>query len=186
MSAFNALVLRYQTLLFNVALRILGDTHAAADATQEAFLSAYTHIQDFRGGSFKHWLLRTVTNACYDALRQAQRRPSVSLDQPLSEEAAGETLGDFVPDPAETPEQIALRREWWRFIARATLTLPMEQRVVFVLCDVHGLSYEAIAEITRTSLGTVKSRLSRARAKLRDMLLAQPELVEGSLRLEHE
>ncbi len=184
-SAFNELVLRYEALLFNVALRILGDAAAAAEAAQEAFLSAFTHITDFHGGSFKHWLLRIVTNACYNALRYTQRRPALSLDQPLGEDSA-ETLGDVTPAPGETPEEVALRHDLGRLIAQAVLALPVEQRVVLVLCDVHGFSYEDVAEITRTALGTVKSRLSRARAKLRDKLLAEAELLESGMRLEHE
>jgi RNA polymerase sigma-70 factor (ECF subfamily) len=179
--AFNRLVLNYQSLAYNVAFRILGDSDAAADATQEAFLSAFKALRDFRGGSFKAWLLRIVTNACYDHLRYKQRRPSTPLEELLDEEADGEP--SFFVDQAEGPEDHALRQELGRLIQRAILTLPPDQRTTLVLSDVQGLSYDEIAEVTQTNLGTVKSRLSRARARLRDYLLTQQELLPARYRL---
>src|SRR5574340_53536 len=80
LDAFNTLVLAYQDNLFNTALRILGDEDQAADAAQDAFISAFKNINSFRGGSFKAWLLRTVTNVCYDELRRKKRRPTVALE----------------------------------------------------------------------------------------------------------
>src|SRR5512135_2058788 len=80
LEAFNTLVLAYQDMLFNTALRILGDDELAADATQDAFVSAFRGLNTYRGGSFKAWLLRTVTNACYDELRRRKRRPTVQLE----------------------------------------------------------------------------------------------------------
>ena len=177
-TSFNQLVLAYQSQLYNVAYRILGDAAAAADATQEAFLSAFTHIKDYRGGSFKSWLLRTVTNACLDALRYQKRRPSQSLEAEDDEHS----LADVLPSEEEGPERAAERRELRCFIERAALTLPPDQRITFVLSDVHGLSYQEIAQVMNVSLGTVKSRLSRARAKLRDALLAHPELLPDEFR----
>ncbi len=182
--AFNTLVLAYQSQAYNVAYRIMGDEAAASDATQEAFLSAYRGLKSFRGGSFKSWVLRTVTNACYDALRYNKRRPSTSLDD-LGAEADQESSGsfeDFIPSTDETPAEAAERSELRRAIAAAALALPPDQRVAFVLSDVQGMSYEEIAEITQTSLGTVKSRLSRARAKLRDYLLGRAELLPDEFR----
>lgn len=182
-SAFNELVLRHQALAYNVAYRVMGDEAAAADATQEAFISAYTHIKDFRGGSFKSWLLRTVTNACYDALRYGKRRPATSLEG-LSEggDDPDGDFNDFIPSPEEGPADAAERGDLRGFIARAALALPPDQRITFVLSDVQGLSYDEIAEATGASLGTVKSRLSRARAKLRDALLAHEELLPDEFR----
>lgn len=180
--AFNELVLAYQTQLYNVAYRILGDAGAASDATQEAFISAYTHVKDFRGGSFKSWLLRTVTNACYDALRYDKRRPAASLDHLTENEDDVGDFNEFIPSNDESPADVAERSDLRQFIARAALTLPPDQRATFVLSDLQGLSYEEIAEVTDTSLGTVKSRLSRARAKLRDALLQQQELLPDEYR----
>jgi len=178
-ASFNQLVLAYQGQVYTIAYRILGDAAAAADATQEAFLSAFTHLKDYRGGSFKSWLLRTVTNACLDALRYQKRRPSQSLE---AEDEDERNLADVLPSEEEGPERAAERRELRCFIERAALTLPPDQRITFVLSDVHGLSYQEIAQVMNVSLGTVKSRLSRARAKLRDALLAHPELLPDEFR----
>jgi RNA polymerase sigma-70 factor (ECF subfamily) len=178
--AFNRLVLAYQGLAYNIAYRIVGDPDAAADATQDAFLSAYRALPDFRGGSFKAWLLRIVTNACYDQLRARQRRPSTSLEDLLTEP---DQEPSFFRDENESPEEFAMRRELGRVIQLGILTLPVDQRTTLVLADIQGLSYEEIAEVTQVSLGTVKSRLSRARARLRDYLLAQEELLPDRYRL---
>jgi RNA polymerase sigma-70 factor (ECF subfamily) len=180
--AFNTLVLTYQIQVYNVAFRIMDDPAAASDATQEAFISAYKGLRSFRGGSFKSWLLRTVTNACYDALRYAKRRPSTSLDalgeaQDGAEEPNGAGFDEFVASDAESPAAAAERAELRRAINAGLRQLPPDQRIVFVLSDIQGMSYEEVADATQTSLGTVKSRLSRARAKLRDYLLTQTELL---------
>lgn len=181
--SFNQLVLSYQSMAYNVAYRILGDRDAAADATQEAFLSAYKSIGKFRGGSFKAWVLRIVTNACYDQLRYKQRRPTASLDALLVSEPAPIRP---VTDPAESPEEHAMRQELSKVIQIGIGTLPAEQRATLVLSDIQGLSYQEIADITGVSLGTVKSRLSRARGKLRDFLLEQRELLPARYRLNDE
>jgi len=181
--SFNQLVLSYQSMAYNVAYRILGDRDAATDAAQDAFLSAFKAIGKFRGGSFKAWILRIVTNACYDQLRLKQRRPTASLDALLVVEPAPIR---FLTDPEESPEEYALRQELSRVIQVGIGTLPPEQRVALVLSDVQGLSYQEIAETTGVSLGTVKSRLSRARGKLRDFLLEQRELLPSQYRLNNE
>ena len=181
--SFNQLVLNYQSMAYNLAYRILGNRDAAADATQDAFLSAFKAIGKFRGGSFKAWLLRIVTNACYDQLRFKQRRPAVSLDALLVLESAPV---QSLTDPGESPEEYAVRQELNRAIQVGIGTLPSEQRIALVLSDVQGLSYQEIAEVTGASLGTVKSRLSRARSKLRDFLLEQRELLPSQYRLKNE
>ncbi len=181
--AFNALILSYQSQVYNVAYRIMGDPASASDATQEAFLSAYKSIKLFRGGSFKSWILRTVTHACFDALRYRKRRPAASLDGLGADDDAED--GDFeafLASADESPADAAERAELRDAIARAALALPPDQRATFVLSDVQGMSYEEIADIMQTSLGTVKSRLSRARAKLRDYLLSRPELLPDEFR----
>ncbi len=181
--AFNALILSYQSQVYNVAYRIMGDAASASDATQEAFLSAYKGIKLFRGGSFKSWILRTVTNACFDLLRYRKRRPTTSLDGLGADDAAEDgDFESFLASVDESPADAAERAELRDAIARAALALPPDQRVTFVLSDVQGMSYEEIADIMQTSLGTVKSRLSRARAKLRDYLLSRPELLPDQFR----
>jgi len=180
--SFNQLVSHYQDIVYNVAYRILGDAEAAADASQDAFLSAYTAVARFKGGSFKAWLLRIVTNACYDQLRVKQRHPTSSLEAVYT---------DLDPSPhfvngQETPEQHAVRQELGQTIQRGLNTLAPDQRVTLVLSDVQGFSYKEIAQVTGISIGTVKSRLSRARASLRDYLLDQGELLPARYRLKDE
>jgi RNA polymerase sigma-70 factor (ECF subfamily) len=177
--AFNQLVLLYQSMAYSLAYRILGDPDAAADATQDAFISAFKAMRKFRGGSFKAWILRIVTNACYDQLRVKQRRPSESLDAlPVDQDHVR-----YLRDPAEQPHAYLERQELNRLIQAGIQELPVEQRVVVVLSDVQGLSYSEIAEAAGLSLGTVKSRLSRGRARLRDYLLQRGELLPPRYRL---
>lgn len=170
--AFNRLVEAYQRLAYNVAYRTLGNPDEAADATQEAFLSAFRAIGEFRGGSFKSWLLRIVVNACYDQLRRRQRHSTASLEA-LHEEGDGDlALSDARPGP----ESAALSSETVAVIQAALDHLPDDQRMVAVLCDVQGLSYEEAAVALGIAVGTIKSRLSRARARLRLELAARGEL----------
>ncbi len=181
--AFNRLVLAYQHQVYNLAYRIMSEEAAAADATQEAFISAYNHLNSFRGGSLKSWLLRIVTNACYDDLRRRKRRPATSLEDLMGDEN-GEAEFDL-PSPTDGPETIVQQREMAALLQRGITTLPDDQRIVLVLSDVQGMSYDEIAEITKSNLGTVKSRLNRARAKLREYLLqTQGELLPENYRLD--
>jgi RNA polymerase sigma-70 factor (ECF subfamily) len=180
--AFNHLVLLHQSMAYNVAYRILADADAAADATQDAFLSAFKAMRQFRGGSFKAWMLRIVTNTCYDQLRWKKRRPADSLDDLPVEDDRLQSLRD----PAELPDEALERQEMGRAIQAGIRTLPPEQRVVLVLSDVQGLNYQEIADATGLSLGTVKSRLSRGRARLRDHLLQKRELLPSRYRLRDE
>lgn len=180
-TAFNTLVLHYQDAVYNVAYRIMGEPGAAADATQEAFISAYKALRRFRGGSFKAWLMRIVTNACYDELRRRKRRPQSSLDE-IRE--INESSPLFISRNSPGPEEQHYRQELVQAIERCLEALPDEQRMATVLCDVEGYDYGEIAEIMSTSLGTVKSRLSRARAKLRDCLQEMAELLPAEYRYE--
>ena len=181
LDAFNRLVLNYQGLAYNVALRIMGDEATAADAAQEAFISAYRGLKRYRGGSFRAWLLRIVTNACYDELRRRKRRPTVSLDEMTEQESALP-----VASPSEGPEAAAQRTELIRAIEECLLGLAPEFRAVAVLVDVQGFDYREVAETLGKPLGTVKSRLARARAKLRECLEEYRELLPPSIRLQNE
>ena len=178
-TSYNRLVLHYQQTVYNVAYRIMGEPQSAEDATQEAFISAYKALNRFRGGSFKSWLMRITTNACYDELRRRKRRPQSSLDE-LTED--NESFA-FLRSPGEGPEAQQLSLELMEAIEHCLQTLPDDQRITAVLGDVEGYDYKEIAEITRVSLGTVKSRLSRARSKLRDCLQGFQELLPASYRL---
>jgi RNA polymerase sigma-70 factor (ECF subfamily) len=181
LDAFNELVLAYQHQVYNLAYRILGDPASAADAAQEAFISAFQNIARFRGGSFKSYMLRIVSNQCYDELRRRKRRPAISFEdfgEDLDEEA-----NPLLIDSREGPEEHAQRQEMARVIQAGIETLPPDQRIALVLSDVQGLSYQEIAEVTDVPLGTVKSRLARARGKLRDYLRSQGELLPARYRL---
>jgi RNA polymerase sigma-70 factor (ECF subfamily) len=185
--AFNQLVLRYQQTMFGVIYRTLGDYDAAADVTQDAFISAFRGIQSYRGGSsFRAWLLRIGSNAACDHWRRVQRRPAESLEalteddeiQSVSALAALATVGI-----EGNPEESILTQELQEIIQQGIQQLPLDQRVAVVLCDIEGLSYEEIAVTTQSTLGTVRSRISRARAKLRSYLYQHKELLPGHYRL---
>ena len=183
LDAFNALVLHYQDSVFNTALRILSDEDLAADATQEAFLSAFRSITSFRGGSFKAWLMRTVTNACYDELRRQKRRPSVPLEP---EDDDGEEIDSprWLADPNMSPEQEAEADEVEHAIQHCLNNLPVEFKTVVVMADIQGMDYSEVAIAVRVPLGTIKSRLARARLRLRECLQGFAELLPATFRLE--
>jgi RNA polymerase sigma-70 factor (ECF subfamily) len=185
LDAFNRLVLAYQDALFNTALRILGDEDLAADATQEAFLSAFRGLNAFRGGSFKAWLLRTVTNACYDELRRKQRRPTTPLEP---DSADGDEMDSprWLADPKLTPEQQIEADELEHAIQHCLESLPLEFRTVVVMADIQGLDYTEVAAAVRAPLGTINSRMTRARLRLRECLQGFRELLPAAFRLEKE
>jgi RNA polymerase sigma-70 factor (ECF subfamily) len=187
LEAFNSVVLAHQTRAFNVALRVLGDGEAAADATQEAFLSAYRNLRSYRGGSFRAWLLRIVTNACYDELRRRKRRPSTSLEDLGPESDDGEPEVDaWLASKTDGPERLSERSELVHAIQDCLDRLPDEFRIVAVLADVQGYDYDEVSSAIGKPLGTVKSRLARARARLRDCLQRHGELLPAAFRLHGE
>ena len=185
LDAFNALVLHYQDNVFNTALRILGDEDLASDATQEAFISAFRSIASFRGGSFKAWLMRTVTNACYDELRRQKRRPTIQLE-PETEDGEEMDSPRWLADPNMTPEQKAEADDLEHAIQHCLDALPAEFRTVVVMADIQGLDYTEVAVAARVPLGTIKSRLARARLRLRECLQGFWELLPATFRLNEE
>jgi RNA polymerase sigma factor (sigma-70 family) len=185
LDAFNRLVLAYQDALYNTALRILGDEDLAADATQEAFISAFRALNSFRGGSFKAWLLRTVTNACYDELRRKKRRPTTPLE-PETDDGEDVESPRWLADPSASPEEQLEREELEHAIQHCLDNLPADFRTVVVLADIQGLDYTEVASAARVPLGTIKSRLARARLRLRECLQAFRELLPAAFRLEEE
>ncbi len=170
--SFNELVRLYQKMAYNLAFRMLNDSQAAEDATQEAFFSAWKHIRGFRGGSFKAWMMKITANSCRDQMRRLKRRPTVPL----------ESIADDPPAVSvESPEEYALRKELDEHVQKGLATLSYEQRMAVVLCDIQGLSYEEMAEAMGCSLGTVKSRINRGRSQLRDYLVKM-ELLSAEFR----
>jgi RNA polymerase sigma-70 factor (ECF subfamily) len=185
LDAFNSLVLHYQDMAYNVAYRIMGEPGAAGDATQEAFISAYQKLEQYRGGSFKAWLLRIVTNACYDELRRRQRQPVTPLKPELND---GEMLEDpyWIEDQSADPEERVEQEELQQAIQKCINELDDKFKTVLVLVDVEGLDYETTAEAVGTPLGTVKSRLARARDRVQGCLQAFWELLPDLFRLNNE
>lgn len=186
LDAFNQLVLKYQGLAYNLALRFLNDEDAAADATQIAFISAYQNIHSFRGGSFKAWLLRIVTNKCYDELRRQKRKPAQSLE--AFDSQTDQEIEDpvWMMDDTDLPEDQVAQRELEMVIKRCIEALPIEFRSVVLLVDVNGLDYKQTAKAARVPVGTVRSRLARARRRLQTCLQAAWELLPEKYRLNSE
>ncbi len=171
LASFNTLVTRHERAVFNVCLRLLRDAASAEDATQDTFVKAWTSLDQFRGGVFRPWLLRIASNRCYDILRARGRRPADSLDaQPYEIEPEWTSQAP----QSEHPESFATRRELSFHLERALAALPEDQRLAIILADVQGYGYEEVAVVTGVALGTVKSRISRARARLRQMLRDDP------------
>jgi RNA polymerase sigma-70 factor (ECF subfamily) len=183
LDAFNRLILAYQDLVFSQAYRVLGDPQAADDAAQVTFISAYKNLRSFRGGSFRAWLLRIVTNACYDELRRKKRRPTTSLE-PLDDSGEEIESPRWLADSSELPEDSAVRAELGQAIQHCLDRLPIDFRTVVVLVDVQGMDYLEAANVIEKPLGTVKSRLARARHRMRECLQEFRELLPMSMRLE--
>jgi RNA polymerase sigma-70 factor (ECF subfamily) len=182
LDAFNRLVLAYQDIVFAQAYRLMGEMEAAEDATQDTFISAFRSLKSYRGGSFRAWLLRIVTNACYDELRRRKRRPTTPLEPVDAEEEEIESPR-WLADPGESPEDRAERAELDQAIQNCLQGLPPDFRTVVVLVDVQGFDYIEAAEVIHTPVGTVKSRLSRARIRMRDCLQGWWELIPAQFRL---
>jgi RNA polymerase sigma-70 factor (ECF subfamily) len=173
LDAFNQLVVRHQDHLFALVYRLVPDRDQAADAVQDAFLSAYRNLASFRGGSVRSWLSRIAINAAMDLQRTKRRRPS----QPYPE-----LEDDTWQPPAERevePESKALAAERSKVLAAALAGLPFEQRNCIVLFDVEGYDYAEIATIMKVEIGTVKSRIHRGRLALRAALVDHRELFRG-------
>jgi RNA polymerase sigma-70 factor, ECF subfamily len=185
LNAFNSLVLHYQDIAYNIAYRLMGEPGAADDATQEGFISAYQKLHQYRGGSFKAWLLRIVTNNCYDELRRRQRQPVTPLKPDLPD---GETLEDpyWIEDESATPEEQTEQAELQAAIQNCINELDQKFKVILVLVDVEGLDYQTAAEAAGAPVGTVKSRLARARERVQNCLQGFWELLPDIFRLRDE
>lgn len=180
LTAFNALVLRFQDAVYGLTLRMLGDPASAEDVTQDAFMRAWQRFETFRGGSFRSWLFTIAANRARDELRRRARRPSMSLDEARDDpDRAGLDPPDAGPTAHDLMEQAELRRA----LEAALRTLPDGWREVVVLADVQGLDYAEVAAVVGIPVGTVKSRLSRARGRLREVIRESAELSAAAGRL---
>jgi RNA polymerase sigma-70 factor, ECF subfamily len=173
LDAFNDIVRLYQDQLFALIVRMVPDRDQASDVVQEAFFSAYKHLDSFRGGSVKSWLNRIAVNGAMDTQRARKRRPS----QPYPE-FEDESWQPPAGDDAD-PERTALTSERTRALREALSAITDDQRAAIVLYDVEGYDYLEIAEMTGVSLGTVKSRIHRGRLALRGQLEGRMELFRG-------
>ena len=167
LDAFNVIVERYQRAVYHASWGILRDQMQAEDATQDTFIRAWNAIESFQGDNARPWLLRIATNRSLDLIRQRTRQATGSLDEQVAEqEPRWSTLS-----PPEVPEREAEKHELSDRLEKAIAVLPEDQRVAIVLADVMGYDYSEIAELTDAAIGTIKSRISRGRTRLRSILL---------------
>ena len=185
LDAFNRLVLAYQDMVYNQAYRMMGEPGAAQDASQDAFIAAYRKLHTYRGGSFRAWLLRIVTNLCYDELRRRKRRPVTPLE-PVDQFDEEIESPRWMMDPGEGPEAAAERAELSTAIQQCLDELSPDFRAVVILVDIQGMDYEEASRTVGKPLGTIKSRLARARGRMRDCLQGFWELLPASFRLLRE
>ncbi len=180
-NAFETLVKEYEKNVYNLALRMTGNSEDAADMSQEAFIKAYNSLSSFRGDSkFSVWLYRIVSNVCLDYLRSRTRKPTVSLS---TENDDGEEVELDIADESQSPELLLDRSLTRDAVRRGLAALPPDHREILLLRDIQGLSYEEIAAALGLEAGTVKSRIFRARKKLCSFLIKDgniPEFVSSS------
>ena len=169
LEAFNRLVIAYQDRAYTQAYYLLGDRMAAEDAVQDAFISTYESFQSYRGGSFRGWLIRIVTNKCLDELRRRKRHVETGFE--VSDEWGNEIESpSWSIDTGETPEECLIRAEIGSYLLLCLDCLNAEYRTALVLVDVLEMSYSEAAEVLGCPIGTVKSRLARARLQMQHLL----------------
>ncbi|MBV6450126.1 MAG: ECF RNA polymerase sigma-E factor [Anaerolineales bacterium] len=181
--AFNLLVLKYQDLLYRISLRIVQDECGAEDAVQNAFIQAFQNIRSFRGGSFKSWLARVAVNASYDELRRTKRHISTPLEQ-FNQEGEEIESPMWMTDPSAGPQELVESHELQRALQECIRALIPDYRLMVILVDIEGMSYEEAARIARVPVGTVKSRLARARMQLRSALKKFGNLLPSAYQVE--
>jgi len=187
LDAFNRLVLSYQNFVYSIAYRMMYAEDAAADASQEAFILAFRKIRTHRGGSFKAWLGRIATNVCLDELRRRKRHPEDSLEEKMEfSEGFDASLPGPLVQGEPGPEKSVEQSEVAKAIEDCIRGLPDEFRAVLVLVDVQGFGYKESSSMLKRSMGTIKSRLARARARMRDCLQQSRELLPDAFRLHDE
>lgn len=169
LESFNQLVLRYQDMAYNHAHVLLNDPALAEDATQESFLKAFENMRNFRGVSFRGWLLRIVTNTAYDMLRRSSRHPVQPLF-PGDENGEEHDSAAWLADPNASVQSAVEQNELHIDIQNALNTLPEGFRSVITLIDVQDFDYAEAAQALHVPIGTVKSRLARARLQMQEKL----------------
>lgn len=185
LDAFNQLILHYQNLAFTVAYRLLNNPATAEDICQDAFLKAYQKLKLFKGNTLKSWLMRIVTNTAIDHIRQTKRKQEVDL-YPQDEYQEENQNVVWLIDPTQSPEEQAIQSDLNQAIQNCINSLPPEFRAVFVLIDVQAFDYKEASQSLSVPLGTIKSRLLRARKKIQACLLAIGELLPEKFRSSNE
>ena len=167
--AFGQLVLAHQNKVYTICVHMVTDREEAADLAQEAFLKAWRSLSTFQGeSSFATWMHRLTTNVCLDYLRKQTRRQNISTAVSLDDEDSGWTEP---ADHSQDPQLQLEREERKRALARALGELPEHHRQTLIMREVSGMSYQEIADAMGADLGTIKSRIARARERLRKILL---------------
>lgn len=180
LDAFEELVKRYEGKVYTVAYRFMGNHADASDLAQDAFIRAYQALPSFRGdASFATWLYRIVSNVCRDEIRKQQRHKKVSLDEVMLQPGGNPSLMAAEMSPEESAET----NEIQYMVQKQLNSLSGDHRLILVMREIQGLSYEEIASSLDCTLGTVKSRLNRARQTLRQKMLEQRELFDTNIRL---
>ncbi len=180
LDAFEELVKRYESKVYTIAYRFTGNHADAGDLAQDAFIRAYQALRSFRGdASFATWLYRIASNVCRDELRRQQRQKKVSLDEMMSQPGGNPPLAAADMSPQECLE----RSEIQELVQKQLNSLSGDQRLILVMREIQGLSYEEIAAALECNLGTVKSRLNRARQTLKQRVLENRELFDIKIRL---
>ncbi|HEU0021686.1 MAG TPA: sigma-70 family RNA polymerase sigma factor [Dehalococcoidia bacterium] len=179
---YNCVIETHQSQAYNLARRLLSDWSLAEDAVQESFVSGYRAFAQFRGENLKAWVMRIVANCCRDMLRSRRARPTVSLDPTPADSDDPTPSAVDLPSGQPSPEELAEQNELRRTIESALASLSEDRRLAITLVDVQGFSYEEAAQVMNCSLGTVKSRISRARGELRDYLRGTGELLPAQFR----
>lgn len=169
LDAFNQLVLAYQNLVYHQTYSLMGNEEAAEDMAQEAFIRAYRSLHSFRDGSFRAWVMRIATNAAYDELRRLKRQPIQPL-QDVNEDGEEFDLLETLIDPDISVEERIEQSEVMAAVQRGLEKLPSEYRAAVVLVDVQGFDYVEAAQALGIPMGTLKSRLARARLRLQRQL----------------
>lgn len=175
-AAFEQLIESYQKKIFNIALRMLGNYDDAGDLSQEVLIRIYKSIGSFKEqSSFSTWIYRITTNVCLDEIRKRKNRKIISLDEEIRLED-GEMKRQIESDEP-SPEETAEAKDLKKIVNDAIGKLSEEHRIVIVLRDLQGLSYEEIAEVLKCPEGTVKSRINRGRQALKNILASKRELL---------
>jgi len=170
MTAFEELILQHEKIVYNVALKMMNYSEDAKDISQEVFIKAYRSIANFdERSTFSTWIYRITVNTCIDEMRKRKGKQNLSLDNEIEDEEG--TWKQEIADDSRTPEESLIQKEEKNEILMALEMISEDYKTVFILRDIRGLSYEEIAEITGLALGTVKSRISRARKHLKNEII---------------